>query len=169
MARNIILVGFAGQIGCGKSAAAAHLIGQGFTVHKMAGPLKNMLRAIGLDDDHIEGHLKQVPCGLLCGKTPREAMITLGTEWGRDMIGPDIWTRAWGATLPPGNVVCDDVRFANEVDAIHRAGGTVIRIVRGDLAPASHVSEAQDFEVDRTIYNDGTLAELFKSIDLALT
>jgi hypothetical protein len=47
---------------------------------KFAGPLKSMCMALGLTEAHIEGHLKEVPCELLCGQTPRHAMQTLGTE-----------------------------------------------------------------------------------------
>jgi hypothetical protein len=43
-------------------------------------------------------------------------MITLGTEWGRDLVHADIWTRLWAARAECFPlVVADDVRFPNEV------------------------------------------------------
>lgn len=160
-----LIVGLAGRIGSGKSAAANHLIKQGFTLHKMAGPLKSMMRCLGLDDRHIEGDLKELPTDLLCGHSPRYAMQTIGTGWGRDTMAPDFWVNAWKNTLPAGSVVCDDVRFPNEVEAIRSMGGKVIRIVRDELETFGHISEAQDFDVDYTIGNCGTVDDLFHNID----
>lgn len=123
------IIGFTGPIGSGKSYAAQYLRDRhGYAIHKMASPLKNMMRAIGLTEDHIEGKLKHDPCDLLCGATPRHAMQTLGTEWGRNCINENLWVNLWESSLPPGPVVCDDVRFGNENDAIKRLGGKVIRI-----------------------------------------
>ena len=39
-----------------------------------AGPLKAMMAALGLSSEQIDGSLKETPCDLLCGKTPRQAM-----------------------------------------------------------------------------------------------
>ena len=86
------LLGIHGKAGSGKSTAAQVLIDGGFKRVKFADPLKNMLRAIGLTDQHIEGDLKEVPCDMLLGQTPRHAMQTLGTEWGRGCIGGEFWT-----------------------------------------------------------------------------
>lgn len=86
------LLGITGKAGSGKTTASDHLVSLGWTRVKLAGPFKDMLRAIGLTDQHLEGDLKEAPCDLLCGQTPRHAMVTLGTEWGRDMIGGDFWT-----------------------------------------------------------------------------
>ena len=168
------IVGIAGHAGSGKSAAADYLMGDyGYQRVKLAGPLKDALRAIGLSEREIEGDLKEVPCDLLCGKTPRHAMITLGTEWGRDMIGPDFWIKTWARKtrelLKQGfRVVCDDVRFPNEADAIRALGGSVIRIHRPGFAPSAHISEAQGFATDWIIENNGTLGDLRRRIDDAL-
>ncbi len=160
-----LIIGLAGKIGSGKSTVASHLISQGFTLHKMAAPLKNMMRCLGLDDRHLEGDLKEVPTDLLCGRSPRYAMQTIGTGWGRDTMAPDFWVNAWKNTLPVGHVVCDDVRFPNEVEMIHSMGGKVIRIIRDNGQAFSHVSEAQDFDVDITIYNTETVADLLATVD----
>ena len=153
-----MIIGFTGPIGCGKSFAARHLVNNhGFTIHKMAEPLKSMMRAIGLTDQHIEGALKEVPCDLLCGKTPRRAMQTLGTEWGRALVGDDLWVNLWRHTLPAGRIVCDDVRYANEAATVRSLGGIVIEIRREGVGThGAHASERFDGVVaDRVIYNCG--------------
>jgi hypothetical protein len=123
------LIGFCGPIGAGKTFAADHLARDyGYSRVRFAGPLKAMLRALGLSEDQTDGAAKEAPCALLGGRTPRYAMQVLGTEWGRELISPDIWTRAWdhhaARYLDNGlPVVVDDVRFVNEATALLRRGG----------------------------------------------
>lgn len=135
-----------GQAGSGKSTIAAQLAAQGYTVVKFAGPLKAMLRALGLTDAEIEGDLKEKPCPLLGGRTPRYAMQTLGTEWGRNLIAPDLWVAAWqhavrGVLASGGRVVVDDCRFRNELAAAMEMGGVAVRLVRDGAGTVAHVSE----------------------------
>ena len=116
-------IALCGPAGAGKSTVAAFLEREaGCTRHRFAKPLKDMLRAIGLTEREIEGDLKEVPCPALMGRTPRHALVTLGTEWGRDLIHPDLWVNAWHRTLPAGNVVTEDLRFRNEWAAASAAG-----------------------------------------------
>ncbi|VFU07965.1 hypothetical protein [Methylocella tundrae] len=162
------LIGFAGRAGAGKTTAARYLCERyGFTRVRFAGPLKDMMRALGLTDAEVEGDRKEAPCDLLCGRTPRQAMQWLGTEWGRDLLGPDFWVEAWsrqaqGVLVAGGRVAIDDVRFLNEASKIWGFGGIVVKIVAEGAAPppASHRSEEQGFPYDLTIENphDGLLA-----------
>lgn len=151
------IIGLSGTIGSGKSYAAAHLDKQfNFRIHKFAKPLKDMLRALGLPEDRIEGPLRKEPFDMLCGQTPRHAMQTLGTEWGRNMIGADFWVNAWRATRPSGAIVADDVRFPNEAAEIRRLGGIVVRIFTVEDAlneDEMHASEMLDFEPDVHLFN----------------
>lgn len=170
MTRLIALTGLAGA---GKSTVAKHLVAaHGYRVEKFAGPLKDMLRGLGLTERHIEGDLKEVPCGLLGGKTPRYAMQTLGTEWGRGLISPSLWADAWSSRAAAGRVVCDDCRFPNEADAVRRLGGVIIRVVRPGLASTGgHASEAGQVDVkpNRLLWNDetddGCLGQLHSRVD----
>jgi hypothetical protein len=147
MERNMI-IGLAGSAGSGKSTAAAYLPERlGYARCRFSTPLKDMLRAFyracGLSEDEIErrieGDLKDVPDPLLGGRTPREGMIGLGYDWGRERMHPLIWTNAWRgsaqAALASGapGVLAEDVRNPEEVIEIHALGGVVVRIRRPDL------------------------------------
>lgn len=171
-----MIVGLCGAAGSGKTTAAQELVRRlHYKRHRFAGPLKDMLRVIGLTDAQVDGDQKEVPCDLLCGRTPRHAMQTIGTQWGRECIGEDFWIRAWTATLPQcHHVVVDDVRFDNEADAIRSLGGVIVRIdrpnldVTDSLEKRAHASEAGLTSVDIVVVNDGTIDQLFGMLTDAL-
>ena len=164
------LIAFAGQMGSGKSYAADYLCREfGYTRVKFASPLKDMLRTLGLTEAHIEGELKSKPCELLCGKTPRWAMQTLGTEWGRDLIGNGLWGNIWQQrveallrqNLP---VVVDDCRFKDEAERVRRMGGTVVLLLDLSQKPdETHSSEVIDvgpcMVIDNTAKDSNRLIE----------
>lgn len=154
-----MLIGITGKAGVGKSFFAEKLVKKGFVLVKFAGPLKKMLRSIGLSEDEIEGQLKTTPCSLLGGKTPRFAMQTLGTEWGRNIIGEDFWLNLYAMQVNKfvNNVVTDDVRFQNEAELIRSMGGIIVELVYPpgiDTNKSSHVSEAGISNPDFVIVND---------------
>ena len=168
------VVAFTGQAGSGKSTATKYLVERhGYTLVKFAGPLKDMMRLIGLTEDEIEGSLKEKPCNLLAGKTPRHAMQTLGTEWGRNCIGDGFWINLWreravDILAQAGRVVVDDCRFANEAAAIRRLGGDIYKLVgRGGIA-GHHESERGCGDEDLIIANDNEPDALFGQVDEAL-
>jgi hypothetical protein len=166
------VVAFTGLAGSGKSTAAQYLVEtQGFTRVRFAGPLKDMMRALGLTEREIEGDLKEESCALLGGKTPRFAMQTIGTEWGRDLIDGDLWIRAWRAAvdaLPEGEpVVCDDCRFPNEAEAIKAIGGAIVRVERRGAGggASGHVSETYQIPALVTIDNNTSIADFRTRVD----
>lgn len=175
------LIGLAGLAGSGKSTAATMLVEQhGFQRYRIAGPLKAMARELGLTREQIDGSQKEVPIAWLDGVTPRHIMQTLGTEWGRNLVHRDLWIRIaeknikdWMSGDDEGpfrgeSVVIDDIRFENEVEMVHRLGGKVYRIVGRPpslFTVAQHISEAQAFEVDGTIENNGSIEDLWRSVD----
>ena len=133
-----VLIGLMGSMGAGKSTAAKHLVAKhDFLRLRMAGPLKAMLAVLGLSEDEVDGPLKMEPCALLCGRTPRHAQQTIGTEWGRDMIGADLWVNATARQVRASSqpVVIDDVRLPNEVAMIRALGGEVWLVRRPDSEP----------------------------------
>lgn len=82
----------------------------------------------------------------------RRFLQLLGTEGGRDNLGPNVWVDAafkdYNPRLP---TVFTDVRFPNEIEAIKARGGIIVRIDRVGHVPVNgHVSEFawQDVEPD---------------------
>lgn len=145
------LIGFCGPAGAGKTTAALIASGAWEQCHRIsfADPIRRMLSCLGLSADDLQRD-KELPHMLLGGKTPRHAMQTLGTDWARNMIDPEIWLRvarhqALQIMELGGVPVFDDVRFDNEAEMIRLLGGEVIKVVRPSFSPAtpaSHVSEA---------------------------
>ncbi len=166
------LIGLCGLAGSGKTTASKYLFHErGFWRVPFAGPLKSMLHAAGLSEDHTDGALKEVPCDILGGNTPRRAMQLLGTEWGRS-LSEDLWVNLWRIKadhlLGCGDpVVADDIRFANEAEAVRDMGGLVILVRRPglDLKAGGHASEALALTWDIEVINDGTPEELYAKLD----
>jgi hypothetical protein len=171
------LIGLTGRARSGKSTAADHLMRNHMLEHyAFADPLRTGLMEIfNLDADDFEGDRKEQPIDWL-GKSPRALMQSMGTEWARQTVHPDIWVKIAEQNLNyMENALADvigfvisDVRFENEATFIRRRGGTIIHIHRPD-APAvnPHVSEAgiQRRPEDLTIYNTGTREALRLQID----
>lgn len=161
------IIAFTGPKGCGKSTAATYLIEKhGFVRHYFAKPLKEMAKCLGLTEEHVNGGLKEKPCDFLGNQTPRWILQSLGTEWGRKLIHPDLWTIAWENTLPDCDIVCDDLRFPNELKTIKEKNGIVIEITRPEFErDQSHESEAHEIPFDFQISNDGSIEEMFEKIE----
>ena len=166
-----MIVGFCGLAGSGKTTAADALVAIGFVRIPFAAPLKRMFAALEIEPSEGEDprEWRETPHPLLCGKTPRQALQWLGTEYGRECIGHDFWVRLWAAeACRYAHIVADDVRFANEAAAIRQAGGIVIRIDRagaGSASGAGHVSERMDFEPDAVVKNCFTTAALADAVN----
>ncbi len=168
------LIGITGYAQHGKSTCARRLVEMGWYLVPFASVLKQMLIAFGVPPATVYGPDKELPLDILCGKTARYAMQTLGTEWGRDIIGQDVWIQAWKAkvelALEAGAmVVVDDIRFPNEAEAVGDMGGLVIRVDRpGKKVDATHTSEEllNDIAPDHFIYNTHTLAYLRDQISV---
>lgn len=173
------LIGLTGLAGSGKTTVSRYLQrNYCFSTLRFAGPLKAMLWTLYenatdqffTDVDiarRIDGDLKEEHCPII-GTTPRHAMQTLGTEWGRNCMSDDFWLRIASGRIDSarGRLVIDDLRFANEGDMIRSKGGIVIAIdrpgviVTGGDHPSENVVKA-----DASITNDGTLEQLQAQVD----
>lgn len=160
------VVAFIGPIGCGKSTAANCIKQLGYHRISFADPLKQMLMTLGLTYEQVYGGEKEIASPLLCGQTPRHAMQTLGTEWGRKLIANDLWVRAWQHRCQSHQLVTvDDLRFPNEYKMVKALNGVVIGIVRpGEIAQTAHESEAYKFEPDNVIMNTSTLNRFTRDV-----
>ena len=164
-----MIIGLSGLKGSGKSTAADFLVVDGFIKMSFADPIKRMLADIGLAWKDLYGEGKEEPNDMLNGKTPRYAMQTLGTEWGRDLISPDLWVNVvkYDILQRPtrDNIVIDDCRFHNEVGMILSLGGIVIYIDRGGES-GNHASESGIKLLHRsiTLQNKSSLEDLQEAI-----
>ncbi len=110
----------------------------------------------------IEGKGKEESCQFIGGITPRHAMQTLGTEWGRKHMHKDFWVTMVEnhiKTLGNDPIVITDLRFPNERDMINRLGGVAVRIRPANFDPRdAHVSE-------QYVMSMSTDIEVFNSFD----
>lgn len=167
-----MIIGIAGLAGSGKSEIAHTLtVDRGFKRFPFAGPLKAMLEAAGFTHPQLWGDEKAVPLPEFGGKTTREIMQTLGTEWAREMVDNEFWITIWKRhvksylttkSLGARHIVVDDVRFPNEVKAIQNLGGQVWRVNRPGVVPMGHASEKHIrlLPVDASIHNNADLHAL---------
>lgn len=165
------VIGLAGPAGVGKSKAADHLVERfpHYDKAAFADPIKAMLaEGLGLDCNQLYGSAKgEVDSRYEC--TPRHIMQTLGTEWGRQLIHPDVWTRAMAGRVAGRRVVIDDVRFPNEAAFVRERGVLVHLEGRGGIE-GGHVSETplERLPGDLVVRNDGDVNALYEGLAYAL-
>ena len=177
----IKLIALTGAAKSGKSTVAKYL-SKGtdsrygthvpFARARFSGTLKKMLMQIpDVTEDMIEGSLKEEPQEIFGGRTPREVMQTLGTEWGRDSVYSKIWLDAWERSVRDLTyVVVEDLRYLNEAELIKNRGGKIWRIKRPDYQCIGHISETEmeGIDADLIISNYGAVEELHAMIDRIL-
>lgn len=172
------ILGLTGLPRCGKDTVALLLVQHfDFARYAFAGPVKDMLKAgLGLTHDEVNAPDKEVTIARI-GATPRYLLQTLGTEWGREMVGPDLWIkiaeqrthhfRKAGCPL-----VFTDVRFENEADHVRRLGGAIWHIKRQASTVVnlhkSNSGVALVRGVDSVITNDDGLDQLEGMVRLAM-
>lgn len=170
------LIGVTGPAGCGKNTVANMV--PGAVVMQIADPLYAALAVmLGVPEAGLRSRAtKEQPIEWL-GKSPRQLLQTLGTEWGRMLVADDVWLKiaarridelaASGASC----AVLADVRFDNEAQMIRQRGGEVWRVERTPASETySHVSEAGIYVhlIDRVIDNTGTPDETRRHVEAAL-
>jgi hypothetical protein len=143
-----MIIGFVGLIGAGKDTAADYLVNfHGFRRDSFANTLKDAVSNVfGWDRTLLEGRTTQArewreqvdPWWAqrlnMPNLTPRWVLQYWGTEVCRHGFHDDIWIASVENKMrkTTDNIVISDVRFPNEIKAIHNAGGIVIRVKRGE-------------------------------------
>lgn len=192
------IIGLTGPADSGKSTAGSMIqamLGDACHVMAFADPLKRFCKEVfDFGDDQLHGALKEVSDvryprfrgTRTTYLTPREAMQTLGSDWGRKCY-ENVWAELGMRTAKRCGkhvVVLTDVRFINEAAAILGEGGAVVGIYR-DVPALPGVSSEHDSEremgtdhfqalITHRIDNAGTLADLSTAVrtlldDLGLT
>lgn len=176
------LIGFSGEMGVGKDEAAKALLGLGYQRIAFGDALKSMaMHGLGLTWDQVHGSQEEKAKELEWlrpGNSPRRILQTLGTEWGRELIDPNLWVEVVRRAVlarPGGLVVIPDVRFENEAEMIRDMGGTVIHVRRGQqkrvgwlrsLFNRKHASERMPevAQGDKVLMNNKTVADLHTAV-----
>lgn len=151
---RLVVIGIQGAMGSGKSTIRKFLQERyGARWVPMSGALKRALVAMGADEaDIYDPARKELENPLFCGKTNRYALQTIGTEWGRELMGPDIWVNCAkkevldqlsdpDETYHPNGpdepgvviVVFDDIRFPNEYQMVRDFGGVIWTVRRSEV------------------------------------
>ena len=103
------------------------------------------------------------------GKTVRELLQGIG-QGLRDAIDPNLWVKILFANTEDwSNYIIADVRYPNEVYAIKKRNGVLIRIDRKGAGAGNHSSEtALDNykEWDVHIENNGSIEDLFEAMKI---
>ena len=151
----MMIIGISGYVGSGKTTTSDWFIGNhGFKRLSFADPIRNMIMALGIPEATLrDPELKEQPHKLLLGRSPRYAMEKLGKEWGRELMHPQFWIGQFAAKADTMKfVICDDVRYPNEVEAIHALGGKVYKLI----VPGQEARVASDYAV-QTVFPDEAL------------
>lgn len=182
MTATPLLIGLIGRAGAGKSTVAQHLEAEwAFESLAFADPILAMVHALfneaGVDGAWAaERALKEQPTPVL-GVSYRRLAQTLGTEWGRELISPELWLRVAAhkvqqARLYGLHAVISDVRFPNEAQWLVEQGGLLVRVIRPDLPPlppdsASHPSEhyAERLPAHEELLNGASITTLLDRVD----
>ena len=143
-----MIIGICGFIGSGKDTVADYLVNfHEFRRESFANTLKDAVSAVfGWDRILLEGRTKEArewreqvdPWWAnrlgLPDLTPRWILQFWGTEVCRKSFHDDIWIASVENKLrnSKDNVVISDCRFPNEIQSIKNAGGSVIRVSRGN-------------------------------------
>lgn len=183
MDRDIALIGKAGS---GKDTVAWMLARQaGYTRLAFADPVREM--ALGIDPIVLEADETGYGETYM---TLSEAVAAYGWEAAKRNIPevrrilqnagmavreaqPDFWLdillEKWRSS--PGPVVVTDCRFSNEAVALYTRGFQLVRVVRPGTAGDAHVSETEldNFPVDVTLVNDGSIEDLRKRVHTMLS
>ena len=195
-----MIIGVCGLIGSGKDTIADYLVNvHQFRRDSFAASLKDAVSAVfGWERELLEGRTRhsrewreQVDPWWaqrlgMADLTPRWVLQNWGTEVCRRGFHEDIWVAGVENKIrrSQDDIVISDCRFPNEVAALRRSGGHVIRVIRGNtpewwptavtnpdlmgqLHPQVHASEWAwaGTNFDRVIPNHGTLDELYAGIN----
>jgi len=163
----MLLIGICGKARVGKDTAANYLaMKYCLDKYSFATPIRDMLLAINVD---YTDETKELPHPVF-GKSPREMMQTLGTEWMRDQVDKNGWLNLAKERFlcGPKGLVIPDVRFNNEAEWIRENGLLIYMHSKKVEEVATHSSENGVQLVsnkDGVLVNDGSIQDLYDQID----
>lgn len=137
----------------GKSTIAKYLVERyDYTRVSFADPLrricKNVLANMGLSKTDINYYLNIDKSAIIQGTntTGRQLMQFTGTQYLRHQLTPDYWVKAWAKTVEDLRaqgclrIVCDDMRYPNELALLRSYYACTIGITRRAAQPEKWVA-----------------------------
>jgi hypothetical protein len=184
MDSKTLLYGISGRKFSGKDTTGKHLCEKyGYMRLAYADALKEACREIfGFTDEQLYGSSKET-ADEFWKTSPRKVLQYVGTDLFRDQLDkviPDLGKNIWIKVLekkildvwkknPSQGIVITDLRFPNEVEAVKKLGGIVLRITRPSLESGKdmHSSEVEidNLDVDFELLNDSTIDSLYDKFD----
>ncbi|AKA60281.1 putative deoxynucleotide monophosphate kinase [Verrucomicrobia phage P8625] len=142
------IIALTGAKGVGKTSIATEIESRDWPdrcILSFADPLRRMLAQLIPMPLMTDPTQKEQPLEWMGGKSPRQLLQSLGTDWGRDMVSETIWIDAMRRMIADqtfGTIIIDDCRFENEAQMVRDMGGIVIGLEReGVNYTGEHVSE----------------------------
>lgn len=133
------IIAFSGKKQSGKTTAVTSIVNKIQKTNRwreisfMAGLKFIVQSCFGATQSNLYGTEDEKNELLPCGKSTRELLQIIGTDWFRS-LDPDCWVNSYKMTIsetsPDTIIVTPDVRFPNEVKCIQDLGGHVIRLLR---------------------------------------
>jgi hypothetical protein len=201
-----MIIGICGLIGAGKDTIADYLVNiHQYRRESFANTLKDAVAQVfGWDRTMLEGRTKQAREWReqvdtwwaerldMPTLTPRLMLQLWGTEVCRAGFHDDIWIASLENKLrnSQDDVVISDCRFPNEIKAIKKSGGVVVRVIRGPEphwmeTARQHISDpgaigkdvlehagvhASEYswagtEFDQVLDNNGTMDQLYTQLN----
>lgn len=168
------LIGICGAAGSGKDTLAQGIAAMDvYFVYSLADPIKAAINAMfGFGPVHWEDRdwkEKPIPWlsepdfeGVAYPISPRTLAQTLGTQWGREMVDPEIWLKIADhkfqkisnvGRLESGRImglgmIVPDIRFENEARWIRENDGLLLKVVRPGQETISENSHATETGLD---------------------
>lgn len=166
-----MIVGISGARQSGKTTLGKMLASKyGMRHTSFAEPMRKFVADIlGVSTSELEA-IKEDPIAWLDGKTPRQLLQTVGTEWGRMLIHNEIWTRS-AMQRAGDDCVLSDVRFTNEAKIIRENGGYIVRVRRDSQLPIGEHSSEKPLPselVDLEITNNQTPEDMLAAVERQL-